>query len=179
MNIPANELHGRQLKALKKMWTDPRVLGVGDEIYPSARQGPSIILLGPTPVGIYSTYTWRTEAVEILRDKGFDGHIIVPENRDGPKSVSKADAAKWLSLALISAKKVVFWIPDQSNQNCIPLFFLGTLTNNLKHASEANPKLFVGWPSMIAHMEGVEYYLRSVGQTVFSDLSELCQASVK
>lgn len=40
----------------------------------------SIFLAGPTPRS-RATRSWRPEALDMLRDLGFSGHVFVPEDR--------------------------------------------------------------------------------------------------
>ena len=42
----------------------------------------TIFLAGPTPRG-GQALSWRREAVSVLQDEGFTGHVFIPEHRSG------------------------------------------------------------------------------------------------
>lgn len=70
----------------------------------------SIFLAGPTPRG-ENVESWREEACEILRKKGFDGLVYVPEYSTWRPKEDYTDQAMWERVALTNATAIVFWIP--------------------------------------------------------------------
>ena len=75
----------------------------------------SIFLAGPSlrPGQEKEMSSWRNDALEILRDKGFDGVIFCPENRDGKfgKDFDYDDQIEWEEKYLNVADCIVFWVP--------------------------------------------------------------------
>lgn len=71
-----------------------------------------VFLAGPTPRE-ETVKTWRTEAIKIFEDLGFEGNIYIPEFRE--KSYYDEDTGidemKWDQEALENSKLVMFWIP--------------------------------------------------------------------
>lgn len=70
----------------------------------------SIFLAGPTPRG-ENVISWRTEACQILEQKGFDGVVYVPEYSTWKPKEDYVDQAMWERIALINATVILFWIP--------------------------------------------------------------------
>ena len=73
----------------------------------------SMFLAGPTPRSV-DVKSWRPEALEILKKLGYDGHIFVPEWREGPaeeKDFSYEGQINWETDGLNRADKIIFWVP--------------------------------------------------------------------
>jgi hypothetical protein len=72
----------------------------------------SIFLAGPTPrdKGVSS---WRPDAIRMLREMGFYGHVFVPETADGGWLGDYAAQVRWEWSALGLASKTVFWVPRE------------------------------------------------------------------
>jgi len=81
-------------------------------------KGPAIFLAGPTVRGNQPHLTsWRFEAIEMFKSKGFEGSLIVPE------FVSKTESdkgKKWIPLwefnGLKRADCILFWIPRTKDE---------------------------------------------------------------
>jgi hypothetical protein len=71
----------------------------------------SLFLAGPTPREP-ATASWRTAAIALLADRGYDGVVFVPEQRDGPMP-SYLDQVDWELAALARADCILFWIPRE------------------------------------------------------------------
>jgi 8-oxo-dGTP pyrophosphatase MutT (NUDIX family) len=75
----------------------------------------SIFLAGPTPrapqPGQKPTPSWRTEALKLLEELGYDGHVFVPEPQDGKWADNYDEQLEWEEEALNRADCIVFWIP--------------------------------------------------------------------
>lgn len=72
----------------------------------------SIFLAGPTPRDA-ETPSWRPEALQILEELGYDGHVFVPENEDGQWRSGYEDQIEWEELALNQADCILFWVPRE------------------------------------------------------------------
>lgn len=79
----------------------------------------SIFLAGPTPrdAGILS---WRPEALKMLKELGYDGHVFFPEPRDGIWRRDYYGQIEWEERGLNKADCVLFWIPR--NLETLPAF---------------------------------------------------------
>ena len=71
---------------------------------------PSIFLAGPTPraAGVRS---WRPEALELLRELGFAGVVLVPERQDWSARFSYLDQVEWEYAGLETCSVLAFWVP--------------------------------------------------------------------
>jgi len=70
----------------------------------------AIFLAGPTPRSP-EVPSWRPEALELLRARGYDGTVFVPEDADGAVRFDYTDQVEWESEGLELADVIVFWIP--------------------------------------------------------------------
>lgn len=69
----------------------------------------TIFLAGPTPRG--EGKSWRPSMVELLNRYGFDGHIFVPEPKNGRWAEEYNDQVEWEEEALHRADCIIFWVP--------------------------------------------------------------------
>jgi 8-oxo-dGTP pyrophosphatase MutT (NUDIX family) len=70
----------------------------------------SIFLAGPTPRN-KDLEGWRNDALKILEDKGYDGHVFIPEPRDGKWEQDYDAQVDWEERFLNMADCIVFWVP--------------------------------------------------------------------
>ena len=56
--------------------------------------------------------SWRKEAVKLLCDIGFSGVVYVPEDRSGEEWPDRKNQIEWEWKALMSSKKIIFWVPE-------------------------------------------------------------------
>jgi hypothetical protein len=81
----------------------------------------SLFLAGPTPRST-ETASWRTEALNLLRQARFDGTVLVPEDENGvwDESINFGPQIEWEDSALAASSCIVFWIPR--NLDTLPGF---------------------------------------------------------
>jgi hypothetical protein len=74
---------------------------------------PSIFLAGVTVRGNQTHLTsWRFEAIELFKSKGFDGNLIIPEFIDKTESDKyRYDLPVWENCGLSNSHVIMFWIP--------------------------------------------------------------------
>jgi hypothetical protein len=70
----------------------------------------SIFLAGPTPRSD-DVETWRREALKILKEKGFEGSVFVPETENWDWLGSYDGQVEWEWLALGLSSCALFWVP--------------------------------------------------------------------
>lgn len=73
----------------------------------------TIFLAGPTVRGNQPHLTsWRFEAIELFKKKGFNGNLIIPEFTDKTESDKyRYDLPVWEFNGLQKSKIIMFWIP--------------------------------------------------------------------
>ena len=77
---------------------------------PVFSDGLSIFLAGPTPRS-KDTKSWRPEAVQILKELGFKGTVLVPERKDWSIQFDYTDQVDWEFAGLATSTVIVFWVP--------------------------------------------------------------------
>lgn len=70
----------------------------------------SIFLAGPTP-RTDDVPSWRPEALDLLKEQGFEGTVFVPEAEGGGWHGIYDEQVEWEWEALARAACVLFWIP--------------------------------------------------------------------
>lgn len=70
----------------------------------------SIFLAGPTPRAA-EVASWRPEALDLLRDLGFGGTVLVPERQGGWHRGDYLDQVEWEFAGLEGCSVIVFWVP--------------------------------------------------------------------
>ena len=112
-----------------------------------------IFLAGPTPRE-KGTVSWRNEALNILEDLGYDGHVFVPEPRSGIWRKDYYGQIKWEKKGLAMADCIIFWIPRD-------LEILPGFTTNVEFGMYANSgKIVLGSPKDAPKMR----YLQALGE---------------
>lgn len=112
-----------------------------------------IFLAGPTPreKGVVS---WRNEALKILEELGYDGHVFVPEPRGGKWQSDYYGQIEWEKKGLAMADCIIFWIPRD-------IEILPGFTTNVEYGMNANSgKIVLGAPIDAPKMR----YLRALGK---------------
>ena len=73
----------------------------------------SIFLAGPTPRS-NKIKSWRIEAIKYFEKYGFDGNILVPEDKENKiQEEGNIPNMIWDNNALLGADLIVFWIPRE------------------------------------------------------------------
>lgn len=118
----------------------------------------SVFLAGPTP-RTRDVASWRPAALEALAAAGWDGHVFVPEGKDGPGQGELDDAAyarqvAWEREGLARADAILCWVPRD-------MATLPGLTTNVEVGLWATSgKLVLGLPAGAQHVR----YLRALAE---------------
>lgn len=135
----------------------------------------SIFLAGPTPRDI-NVQTWRTEAIRILEELGFDGIVYVPERNFDDRTFDYDDQYWWEREALHNASAILIWIPR--DLKTMPAF-----TTNVEYGkwSAINiDKVIYGRPDGSQKNKYIDqdYYVES-GKRFCNDLTEALKEAMK
>lgn len=79
---------------------------------PPETMSRGIFLAGPTPRGDDGR-AWRTRALELLEELGYDGAVFVPEPEDGSWRRDYTGQIMWEERCLHLADVIVFWVPRE------------------------------------------------------------------
>jgi len=74
--------------------------------------GHSIFLAGPTPRDHVSP-SWRPDMIKVLRDKGYNGDILIPERRGNYLDYDYETHTDWEVKHLYAASIILFWVPRE------------------------------------------------------------------
>lgn len=130
----------------------------------------TVFLAGPTlrsghPEDMYS---WREDAVKYFEELEFDGHVYIPEARDGKYSEHYVDQVEWEEEALNAADLIIFWVPRD-------LEFLPGFTTNDEWGHWKNfGKVLFGAPKDAEKVRYQLHYAEKNFIPVFEDLKDLC-----
>ena len=131
----------------------------------------SIFLAGPTPRD-KDTMSWRPEAIKLLEKLGYDGHVFVPEPRDGKFSGDYVDQVEWETQALNQADVIVFWVPR--NMKSMP-----ALTTNIEWGLWADTgKCILGTPPEAEHVRYFQWMATKMKVPNYSTLEMTLQEAV-
>lgn len=124
----------------------------------------SIFLAGPSlrPGQEKEMESWRKDALEILRDKGFDGVVFCPEHRGFkfPSADFNYDKqVEWEEKYLNIADCIVFWVPRDLSIDEEGAIKLGALTTNIEWGSWCDTgKVVFGAPEGAEKVDYMKYY---------------------
>lgn len=137
----------------------------------------SIFLAGPSlrPEQEDEMESWRKAALDILRDKGFDGVVFCPENKDGKfhEDFDYEDQVSWEEKYLNVADCIVFWVPrnldlDDKGNPKLPAF-----TTNVEFGAWADSgKIVFGAPPEAPKNDYLKHYAKQYNAPVGSSLTE-------
>jgi hypothetical protein len=136
------------------------------EVIPSDG-GKIIFLAGPTPRSD-DVSSWRPAAVELLRSLGYDGYIIIPEERGSICGDFDYDEQiVWETTGLTIADVIVFWIPrDLENMP-------GFTTNDEWGMWKSSGKVVFGAPVDAPKTSYQLWWARRLNVPTSHDLKEL------
>ena len=152
---------------------NPETRKVGD---PSAYKlllteyNKAIFLAGPCPRKNYED-DWRNEAIEYLKEAGFDGIIFNPTNPyyDMSDPLYLEKQTMWEQKAIHMSDKVVFWIPRTEEHPA--------LTTNIElgeFLTEENiNKILIGMPDFAIKNEYIKIRLKMLNKHYDTDLKTL------
>ena len=122
-----------------------------------------LFLAGPTDRRPIPT-AWRQEALQHLRDLGYDGHVFVPETEDGSWNGNLDAQFEWEDEGLSQADAIVFWVPR--DLKTMPGF-----TTNIEWGLWADSgKVVWGAPEGAAKIDWAERYARKFCVPALRDL---------
>lgn len=130
----------------------------------------SIFLAGPTPRkpkdGSDPVPSWRPEALAILKEIGFDGHVFIPEPLSGEWHNQYTDQVKWEETALHRADVILFWIPRDMNG-------MPALTTNDEWGYwKESGKVVLGCPDGAVHTSYQKHYANEFLTPVATTLND-------
>ncbi len=129
---------------------------------------PALFLAGPTPRS-REVASWRPRALEILAQLGFDGAVVIPEDRDfdNRTDFDYAGQIDWERACLRACDIVVFWVPRH-------LVDMPAFTTNIEFGfvSERGQPFVLGYPADSPKMRYLAHVAHECGRAVFHTLED-------
>jgi hypothetical protein len=127
----------------------------------------SIFLAGPSPRSS-NVESWRTEALTILADKGYDGVVYVPE----PFTDEGYEAqVEWENQHLNMADCILFWVPRSKE--------LPGLTTNIEYGEWfKSGKIVLGYPPDALNVRYLGYKAKKNNVSVSSTLEDTIESAI-
>lgn len=135
-----------------------------------------IFLAGPCPRKNYEE-DWRNEAIEYLKEAGFDGVIFNPTNPyyDASDPLYLEKQTMWEQKAIHMSDKIVFWIPRTEEHPA--------LTTNIElgeFLTEENiDKILIGMPDFAIKNNYIKIRLKMLNKYYDTDLKTLMYRTVE
>src|SRR5690606_7364487 len=85
------------------------------ESYPAAVT-KTLFLAGPTSRTAQAA-SWRSEALRLLEELGYDGHVFIPEPQGGFWAENYINQVEWEEEFLKAADVILFWVPRDVKGN--------------------------------------------------------------
>ena len=136
----------------------------------------SIFLVGPTPRS-KDVKSWRPEAINILKDRKFNGTVIVPEwcpSVVRPKDSSYLNYVEWEHYGLEHCSRIAAWVPR--NMKDMP-----ALTTNVEFGLYVKSgRVRYGRPNNAEHCRYLDWlYAKYNPQPIFDNLTDLLIEAMK
>ena len=152
-----------------KVASTPQVVYAKTPLPKVMRQG--IFLAGPTPRD-KSVPSWRPEALRLLAERGYSGHVFVPEPSDGVWTGNYIDQVDWEESALNQSDCILFWIPRDMQT-------MPALTTNDEWGTwKFSGKAVLGTPPNAPHVKYQRHYAAKLGVRVADTLAEAVDLAV-
>lgn len=140
----------------------------------------SIFLAGPTPRNAEEVESWRPDALQILRDKGFDGVVFVPEGRNGKFKHDYDDQLEWEEKYLNIADCIVFWVPRDLSYDKNKFPKMAALTTNVEWGVWCDSgKVVFGAPEDAEKVSYLKYYADKYNVPIADTLTETLEDAME
>lgn len=133
----------------------------------------SIFFAGPTPRN-KATKSWRPEAIDKLKELGFDGVVYIPEYEGLQEKEDYTDQAMWERKALTEATVILFWVPRELPD--MPAFTTNVEFGYWIHTG----KIIYGRPDTAEKIKYLDWlYKLDYGKDPINNLDELLKQSIE
>lgn len=157
---------------------------------PPTRRVKGVFLAGPTSSEEHTA--WRLKVIDLLRQKGYRGYVMVPEFREGgfekgrptmddgkPSTIEGSDRSSenitaWESVGLENCSQVLFWMPfslgEKGDLNSMPGF---ATRGEVQRAMILRPQATIlGMPDKAFRGGLVRYWANRYGLKIHKTLEE-------
>jgi len=155
-----------------------QVVYTGDEA--PEKFAKSIFLAGPTPRNKKEVESWRPDALKILEDKGYDGVVFVPEDKDGEFKKDYDDQIEWEERYLNMADCIVFWVPRDLSPDSTGFPKMAAFTTNVEWGTWASSgKVVFGAPEDAEKVSYLKHYAEKYNVPTGDTLTETLEHAME
>lgn len=137
----------------------------------------TIFLAGPTPRN-GGAKSWREDALTLLAELGYDGHVFIPEASDGVWKNDYDGQVEWEEEGLNRADVILFWVPRDLTGNTYGTPMPALTTNDEWGFWKKSGKIVWSSPSWADKTSYQRYYAKKYGIPVGSSLKEGLELSL-
>lgn len=126
--------------------------------------------------------SWRKDAIKILEDRGFDGIIFCPENKDGhfDETHEYEKTLEWEEKHLNIADCILFWVPRDLEADKNGNIKLPGLTTNVEFGRwESSGKIVLGYPEDAEKVRYLHYYAEKFNVPIGETLTETLDYAIE
>lgn len=140
----------------------------------------SIFLAGPTPRNKEEVESWRPDALKILEDKGFDGVVFVPEDRNGEFHLEYDHQISWEEKYLNIADCIVFWVPRDLTLDSKDFPKMAAFTTNVEFGTwQDSGKIVFGAPEDAEKVSYLKHYCQKYNVPVSETLTDTLDDAIE
>jgi len=140
----------------------------------------SIFLAGPTPRNKEEVESWRPDALKILEDKGYDGVVFVPEDKDREFKKDYDDQIEWEERYLNMADCIVFWVPRDLSLDSTGFPRMAAFTTNVEWGTWASSgKVVFGAPEDAEKVSYLKHYAEKYNVPTGDTLTETLELAME
>jgi len=155
-----------------------KVVYTGDEAPETFTK--SIFLAGPTPRNKEEVDSWRPDALKILEDKGYDGVVFVPEDKDQEFKKDYDDQIEWEERYLNMADCILFWVPRDLSLDSTGFPKMAAFTTNVEWGTRASSgKVVFGAPEDAEKVSYLKHYCDKFNVPVGDTLTETLELAME
>lgn len=155
-----------------------KVVYTGEEMPETVTK--SIFLAGPTPRNKQEQNSWRPDALKILEEKGYDGVVFIPEDRNGEFKLEYDDQVGWEEKYLNVADCIVFWVPRDLTPDSLGYPKMAAFTTNVEFGVWADSgKVIFGAPSEATKNGYLKHYCKQHNVLMANTLEETLGLAVE
>ena len=155
-----------------------KVVYTGDEA--PEKFTKSIFLAGPTPRNKEEVESWRPDALKILEDKGYDGVVFVPEDKDREFKKDYDDQIEWEERYLNMADCIVFWVPRDLSLDSTDFPKMAAFTTNVEWGTWASSgKVIFGAPEDAEKVSYLKHYAEKFNVPIGDTLTETLELAME
>jgi len=138
----------------------------------------SLFLAGGSPRN-KEVKSWRPDALQILRDIGFDGTVFIPEGPNGEFKLDYDDQVNWEEKFLSIADVILFWLPRDLSLDTNGQPKMACLTSNVEWGVwQDSGKVVFGAPKEAEKVSYLKHYAEKYNAPISDTLTDTLRSAM-